>query len=54
MGSAIAEELSKSDIVIVLISSHFFNSVYCVERELTRARERKKERGIVRFSPRPG
>lgn len=40
---AIQEELNRADLVIALVTSNFFASLYCVERELARSREREKQ-----------
>jgi hypothetical protein len=43
-------KLNESNIVILLVTSHFFGSVFCVTTELVRAREREKE-GVCDLVP---
>jgi internalin A len=39
--------LNQADIVILLVSNHFLDSVYCIDKELTRALQRNAEEEIA-------
>lgn len=48
--AAIHDEIDRADLIVVLVSAHFFHSGYCTGVEMARALERAKE-GTARVLP---